>query len=75
MHPAASLWVLPLLDNTDTAERAETVSEEKPEIPLLPTPTAADADRGPDYARTDRDGSGGDDLLTVILKLQKSGET
>jgi DNA (cytosine-5)-methyltransferase 1 len=38
------------------------------EIVLLPTPAAADSHRGPDYARTGREESGGDDLLTAILK-------
>ena len=35
----------------------------------LPTPTTADAVRGPDYARAGRDGSGGDDLVTAVAKL------
>ena len=35
---------------------------------LLPTPNAADSHRGPDLARENRDGSGGDDLQTIIYK-------
>lgn len=38
---------------------------------LLPTPAAWDSDRGPDYARTGRDGSGGDDLVTQVAKLTR----
>jgi DNA (cytosine-5)-methyltransferase 1 len=41
---------------------------------LLPTPTTADGDRGPDYARMNREGSGGDDLLTMLARLT-SGRT
>jgi DNA (cytosine-5)-methyltransferase 1 len=36
---------------------------------LLPTPNAVDADRGPDYARMNRVGSGGDDLVTLAGRL------
>lgn len=35
----------------------------------LPTPTEADSKRGPDYAKRDRDGAGGDDLVTAICRL------
>ena len=35
---------------------------------VLPTPNAADSHRGPDLARENRDGSGGDDLQTIIYK-------
>ncbi|QAX95023.1 DNA methylase [Streptomyces phage Sebastisaurus] len=38
-------------------------------MPLLPTPTVADANRGPDYAKSDRPGAGGDDLVTAVAKL------
>lgn len=38
---------------------------------LLPTPTVADAVRGPDYARMDRDDAGGDDLVTATARLTK----
>lgn len=37
---------------------------------LLPTPEAKLANSGPDYARADREGSGGDDLLTTLWKLR-----
>lgn len=40
-----------------------------PEGPLLPTPAAWDEDRGPDYARMEREGSGGDDLTTSVARL------
>lgn len=35
---------------------------------LLPTPATADDDRGPDFARADREGSGGDDLVTICAR-------
>lgn len=35
----------------------------------LPTPAAWDSDRGPDYARANRIGAGGDDLVTTMAKL------
>jgi len=37
---------------------------------LLPTPGASLSRSGPDYARTGRAGSGGDDLTTVVHKAQ-----
>lgn len=36
---------------------------------LLPTPTESDAKRGPDFAKRDRPGAGGDDLVTAIARL------
>lgn len=38
-------------------------------LPLLPTPTAADGRRGPDYAKASRPGAGGDDLVTAMARL------
>lgn len=38
---------------------------------LLPTPSAADAERGPDFARAGRDGSGGDDLITLCARATR----
>ncbi|MFF7233965.1 DNA (cytosine-5-)-methyltransferase [Streptomyces sioyaensis] len=38
-------------------------------LPLLPTPTAADGRRGPDYAKAARPGAGGDDLITAVARL------
>lgn len=38
---------------------------------LLPTPATADADRGPDFARASRDGSGGDDLVTICARATR----
>jgi DNA (cytosine-5)-methyltransferase 1 len=35
---------------------------------LLPTPASVDGERGPDFARAGRDGSGGDDLVTICAK-------
>ena len=35
---------------------------------LLPTPEAKLSDSGPDYARANRPGSGGDDLTTTVHK-------
>lgn len=37
---------------------------------LLPTPAAADGDRGPDYARAERDASGDDDLVTTAARAE-----
>lgn len=42
-------------------------------LPLLPTPTAADNIRGPDYARASRPDSGGDDLVTTLARLGETG--
>lgn len=39
---------------------------------LLPTPATADGDRGPDFARANRDGSGGDDLVTICARASRS---
>lgn len=38
---------------------------------LLPTPATADADRGPDFARAGREGSGGDDLVTICARATR----
>lgn len=38
---------------------------------LLPTPEAKLSDSGPDYARANRQGSGGDDLITALFKLER----
>jgi hypothetical protein len=38
---------------------------------LLPTPAAADHDRRQDLARADRVGSGGDDLVTSVVKAER----
>lgn len=41
-------------------------------VKLLPTPAAWHGDRGPDYARTDREASGGDDLVTTLARMHPS---
>ena len=41
---------------------------------LLPTPAAADGQRGQDFARADRDGSGGDDLVTIAVKADRDNQ-
>lgn len=41
---------------------------------LLPTPAAADGQRGQDYARATRDGSGGDDLITAAIKAHNTSQ-
>lgn len=48
----------------------ERSDEDRPqgEVKLLPTPNAADSVRGPDYARMEREGSGGDDLVTSVTR-------
>lgn len=38
---------------------------------LLPTPSAADAECGPDFARATREGSGGDDLVTLCARATR----
>lgn len=38
------------------------------QVRLLPTPEAKLSDSGPDYARAERDGSGGDDLTTTVFR-------
>ncbi|MGI5404161.1 DNA (cytosine-5-)-methyltransferase [Streptomyces sp. CA-135486] len=38
-------------------------------MPHLPSPTVSDATRGPDFAKRDREGSGGDDLVTALARL------
>lgn len=38
-------------------------------LPLLPTPLASDASKGPDFARDARQGSGGQDLVTAVARL------
>ncbi|MFA5712004.1 DNA cytosine methyltransferase [Mycolicibacterium sp.] len=42
---------------------------------LLPTPASADGDRGPDFARAGRDGSGGDDLVTLCARATQERGT
>jgi DNA-cytosine methyltransferase len=37
-------------------------------VALLPTPEAKLSDSGPDYARANREGSGGDDLTTTVFR-------
>ena len=41
---------------------------------LLPTPAAADGQRGQDYARSNREGSGGDDLITAAVKAHNTNQ-
>ena len=38
---------------------------------LLPTPEAKNSHAGQDYARAEREGSGGDDLVTALLKQSR----
>ncbi|QBP31099.1 DNA methylase [Mycobacterium phage Refuge] len=40
-------------------------------LKLLPTPEAKSSTAGPDYARSERVGSGGDDLVTTLAKLER----
>lgn len=48
---------------------AERSDENRPQGEvLLPTPEAKLSDSGPDYARSGREGSGGDDLITTVFK-------
>ena len=46
----------------------------KHESALLPTPAAADGQRGQDFARANRDGSGGDDLVTLVVKTENGSQ-
>lgn len=41
-------------------------------VKLLPTPAAADGERGPDFARATRVGSGGDDLITLAARASRT---
>lgn len=41
------------------------------DLALLPTPAAADGQRGQDFARANREGSGGDDLVTLAVKADR----
>jgi hypothetical protein len=41
---------------------------------LLPTPNAADGARGQDFARANREGSGGDDLVTLAVKADRDSQ-
>lgn len=41
---------------------------------LLPTPAASDGARGPDYARVDREASGGDDLITTVFRAMNDSQ-
>lgn len=41
---------------------------------LLPTPAAADGQRGQDLARANREGSGGDDLVTLAVKATRAAQ-
>lgn len=41
---------------------------------LLPTPAAADGRRGQDFARANRAGSGGDDLVTLAVKASNANQ-
>lgn len=43
-------------------------------VTLLPTPAAADGSRGQDYARANRGGSGGDDLVTAAVKAHNQNQ-
>lgn len=47
--------------------RSTTLSIESP-VDLLPSPISSDAEHGPDYARANRGGSGGDDLTTTVFR-------
>ncbi|AHG23868.1 DNA methyltransferase [Mycobacterium phage EagleEye] len=40
-------------------------------LKLLPTPEAKSSTAGPDFARASRRGSGGDDLVTVMAKIDR----
>lgn len=42
------------------------------DVKLLPTPAAADGERGPDFARANRAGSGGDDLITLAARASRT---
>ena len=79
----SNLWQIAHLLPTPTAESGKHSSEgadrgQKDDANLwivarrlLPTPAAADGHRGQDFARADRDGSGGDDLVTLAVKADR----
>ena len=58
-------------EKVHTACVAGELAGTKHESALLPTPAAADGQRGQDFARANRDGSGGDDLVTLAVKADR----
>ncbi|MCV7359172.1 DNA cytosine methyltransferase [Mycolicibacterium fluoranthenivorans] len=73
----ADVALLPTPKSTDH-KRNDSPSEHSRKSPALgaiehylPTPAAADAERGPDFARAARDGSGGDDLVTLCARATR----
>lgn len=68
---------------TPTAADSDRMSERYPRgnmtlrgaVIQWPTPQESDATRGPDYARSSRDGSGGDDCTTAVCKEEGESGT
>ena len=77
-HPtydgASSLWPTPVADDTGsrTKRYAQGGTPLSLAVRMWPTPKASPS--GPDYARIDRDGSGGDDLATAVATLGDIGQ-
>lgn len=72
---AVQLLPTPIVSDAESAARHTTTADASHSgttltdaVRLLPTPEAKLADSGPDYARMNREGSGGDDLTTTIFK-------
>jgi hypothetical protein len=59
-------WLRP----TDQPQNLENAVARYPEPGMWPTPKASPS--GPDYARVDREGSGGDDLATAVARTFKT---
>ena len=63
------LWPTPRKEGYDRQGKGHGDLQYEVKHRLLPTPEAKLSASGPDYARANREGSGGDDLVTAIHKL------
>lgn len=77
-HKRERLFVLAADTHRARLERPESTRRydlparrHSPDVALLPTPAAADGARGPDFARANRKGSGGDDLVTIAARASR----
>lgn len=79
-HPAGDGWDTRRPESAGQQWRSDAAvgsgSDSRVDLPtalaLLPTPATADGSRGPDFARAGRDGSGGDDLVTIAARAARS---
>lgn len=82
--PTSGMWVdgtayrlptsVPLTDDSECSSlptpRATRGGSNTETVRLLPTPKSATS--GPDFARAERDGSGGDDLETLVARVTQN---